>query len=262
MVKTKEVHRSPFQLRPVRVMTLEFVQLRDSIIKSKGLLQPILVRPSVRFDGYEVVDGAHRLEVYKQLKWEEIPAHIREMSDEEVLSAQVAANIQRIQTLDADLVRRLSRMAKYAPIEMIASKMGKSVSWVEQVCRFENLLPKILKLFESKQVSFRKAVLLSRLPRKYQMECLGLDEYQIRSVINRLKSEKLFEAPSPTLSPIFRQLHRVMEELEKPIEAGRVIALESNRSPVEVWKAALRWVVQLDKQSLEKRKKIFDQRNM
>jgi ParB/RepB/Spo0J family partition protein len=253
-MKTYEIHRSPFQLRPVRTHTLEFVQLKDSIVRSKGLLQPILVRPSSRHGGYEIVDGAHRHEVYIQLRWFDIPAHVREMTDEEVLRAQVAANVQRIQTLDSDLVKRLVRMAKHTDIRIIASSLGKSVSWVEQVCRFENLKPQVLKLFESGELGFRKAVLLSRIPRKHQMECLGLDEWQLRSVINKLKTERIFETPRAPGSPIFRPLHAVMSEVEQPHEAGRIIASETDGSPIEIWKAALRWVVQLDKQSKKRRK--------
>ena len=66
--------------------------LADSI-KEKGLLQPILVRPTE--DGYELVAGERRMLAHKHLKLHYITATIRPMTDEEVMLNKTAENWQR-----------------------------------------------------------------------------------------------------------------------------------------------------------------------
>ena len=258
LLRISEISLSPFQLRPVRETTLEFIQLAHSIQRA-GLLQAILVRPSARFGGYEVVDGAHRFTVCKNFKHETIECTVRDMTDEEVLSAQVAANIQRIRTLDSELARRLWRMSRNTDVRMIASVLGKSVAWVTQVCQMQKLKPAVLKLFDLGKISFRQAVLLARIPRKHQEECIGLDESQIKHVIRELRISGVKSDP-PLLSPIYRSLQAVVEEEREPIEAGRVIVNDTDGKPISIWKAALRWVMQLDEPTKKRRIKKLDSR--
>ena len=56
-IETVKIHRSPFQLRPVKKHTRAFCQLRNSISR-QGILQPLLLRPP-----FEIVDGASPIEV-------------------------------------------------------------------------------------------------------------------------------------------------------------------------------------------------------
>lgn len=62
-------------------------------ISSTGLMQPITVR-SVG-ENYEIIDGHRRVEAYKILGKENIPAIIKEASEQEVQCMSVVANIQR-----------------------------------------------------------------------------------------------------------------------------------------------------------------------
>lgn len=62
-------------------------------IASTGLMQPITVR-SVG-ENYEIIDGHRRVEAYKMLGKEDIPAIIKEASEQEIQCMTVVANIQR-----------------------------------------------------------------------------------------------------------------------------------------------------------------------
>lgn len=248
-VPVSSVKRSPFQLRPVKCHTREYTQLRNSIDR-QGVLQPILVRE--RDGGYEIIDGAHRFECACDLRLESIPVLVTDMSDQEVLSAQIAANTQRIQTLDSDLARRIWRITKHIPVEEVAYKLGKSVSWVKHVCGMEKLRPQIMNLFDSGKVTFRKAYLLSHIPRDYQMECCTLDEAELQHVVRELKASGRVP-PRQTISPMYRSLQQTIVEMENPTEAGRIILNETDGSPVEVWKAALRWACQMDHETKNRR---------
>jgi len=62
-------------------------------IRLKGVLQPIVVRPSG--NKYEVVIGSRRLAAARELRLPTIPAIIREMDDQEALLESLTENFQR-----------------------------------------------------------------------------------------------------------------------------------------------------------------------
>ncbi len=72
-------------------------ELADSL-RRRGVLQPVVVRPDG--DGYLIVMGERRYRAALLAGLEEIPAIVREMSDEEVFLAALTENIQRA-NLDA-----------------------------------------------------------------------------------------------------------------------------------------------------------------
>lgn len=246
-IDPKLLKRSPFQLRSVRKTTRAYCQLRSSV-KRQGILQPILIRD------FEIVDGAHRHEVALDLRLPTVPCLRRELTDEEVLAAQVAANTQRIKTLDADLAKRLWKITKKMPIDQVAYNMGRSTSWVHKVCGLEKLTAESLELFDRGGITFRQAYLLSNIPRKYQGECLGLPEAELQHIVRELKASGRLP-DRRIVSPMYRPLGSVLEEMERPNIAGRIIMNETDHSPIEIWKAALRWVTQMDGETLERREK-------
>lgn len=67
-------------------------ELADSI-NSKGLLQPVLVRP--RGERYELVHGERRLRAVKSLGEERIKAEVRDLDDSEALEVAITENLQR-----------------------------------------------------------------------------------------------------------------------------------------------------------------------
>lgn len=71
----------------------ELQELQMSM-QSSGLLQPVAVRP--RQDGrFELIAGERRFRAASRLGWTTIPAHIRDVSDEQLLSLALVENLQR-----------------------------------------------------------------------------------------------------------------------------------------------------------------------
>lgn len=209
---------------------------------------------------FEIIDGAHRYECACDLNLEEIPVLAVDMTDQQVLAAQISANTQRIRTLDYDLARRIWKISKRIPIDQLAYELGKSISWVKQVCGMEKLCPEVMSLFDGGKVSFRKAYLLSHIPRKHQMQAWGLDESELQYVVREVKSSGRMP-PRQEISPMYRSLRQTLDELNEPNEAGRIILNETDGSPIEIWKAALRWVVQVDEKTKLRRIKKNSVRN-
>jgi len=72
----------------------ELKELADSI-KEKGVLQPLLVRPTDNKESFEIVAGERRWRAAQLAKLHEIPVIIRPMSDGESLEIAIIENVQR-----------------------------------------------------------------------------------------------------------------------------------------------------------------------
>ncbi|HEY1750393.1 MAG TPA: ParB/RepB/Spo0J family partition protein [Caulobacteraceae bacterium] len=65
-------------------------------IREKGVLQPILVRPSVFANEYQIVAGERRWRAAVRTGVRAIPALVRSLSDVEVLEIAIVENVQRV----------------------------------------------------------------------------------------------------------------------------------------------------------------------
>ena len=88
-IELDQLDESPFQIR----MSYGDIEGLAKDIKKRGLLQPILVRPS---NGrYEIIHGHRRFRAVKSLNQKYIFGIIRELNDEAALLIHGAENIQR-----------------------------------------------------------------------------------------------------------------------------------------------------------------------
>jgi len=87
---------SPGRFQPRKQFNPEKHKELVTSIREKGIMQPILVRPIKDREGFfEVIAGERRLRAAKELGFEEIPAIIKEVKDEETLEISLIENIQR-----------------------------------------------------------------------------------------------------------------------------------------------------------------------
>lgn len=105
-------------------------------IQEKGILQPLVVRPSG--NRYEVVVGARRFEAAKAIGLKTIPAIIRELTDEEAIAASLVENLQREdiepeEEYDGLMALRKLNRKLYGTNEQLAKAIGKSTEHVNQV---------------------------------------------------------------------------------------------------------------------------------
>jgi len=67
----------------------------ESSLRVTGLLQPITVRPAPRGEGFELIAGERRFRAAQRLGWTEIPAVVRDVDDQLLLSLALVENLQR-----------------------------------------------------------------------------------------------------------------------------------------------------------------------
>lgn len=114
-------------------------ELSDSIDKH-GLIQPITVR-YIGEKRFELISGERRLRASKLAGLEEIPAYIREVNDEDIISYALIENIQRedLNPIEVALgYQRLIEEAGYTQAE-VAERVGKNRSTVTNMLRLLNL---------------------------------------------------------------------------------------------------------------------------
>jgi ParB family chromosome partitioning protein len=115
-------------------------------ISEKGILQPVVVRPSASGDTYQVVAGERRWRAAQRAGLHQIPVLIRELSDEEVLEIAIIENVQR-----ADLNPVEEAMGYQQLIDsygytqqQLAESIGKSRSHIANTLRLTTLPKSVL----------------------------------------------------------------------------------------------------------------------
>jgi ParB family chromosome partitioning protein len=134
------LHPNPLQPRK-HFDSGELVDLARSI-REKGVLQPILVRPTQRGpEIFEIVAGERRWRAAQIAKLHDVPVVIRELADSEALELAIIENVQRADlnameeaTAYQDLVERFGYTQ-----EKLADEIGKSRSHVTNTLRLLKL---------------------------------------------------------------------------------------------------------------------------
>jgi ParB/RepB/Spo0J family partition protein len=177
-------------------------------IKLRGILQPVLVRPTIGHasSGYELVFGARRYRAARLAGLEHIPAAVREMSDAEALEVQIVENSKRsdIHPLEeADGYRALHETHGYS-VEDIAAKVGKSVGFIYGRMKLCALCDDGRAAFLEGRLSPATALLVARIPHaKLQKEAvdslthssMAMSAGQASELIQRRFMLRLAEAP-------------------------------------------------------------------
>jgi len=116
-------------------------ELRDLVesIREKGILQPVIVRPTT--DGYELVAGERRLRAARTAGVTTIPAIVKKLSDRESLEAALVENVQRADLNAVELAEAYHRLAAEFSLshEEIARRVGKDRVTVANTVRLLKL---------------------------------------------------------------------------------------------------------------------------
>ncbi len=85
----------PNPLQPRKEFKPEDLADLEASLRTSGLLQPITVRPAPRGDGFELIAGERRFRAAQRLGWTEIPAIVKDVDDQLLLSLAMVENLQR-----------------------------------------------------------------------------------------------------------------------------------------------------------------------
>jgi ParB family chromosome partitioning protein len=136
-------------------------------IRERGVLQPILARPSPEHAGeYQIIAGERRWRASQLAGLRVIPALIREMGDLEVMEVALIENIQRTDLNPMEEARGFGVLAKRfgRSGDSIASSVGKSRSHVANTIRLLKLPVAVQDHLEAGRITAGHARALLDLP--------------------------------------------------------------------------------------------------
>jgi ParB/RepB/Spo0J family partition protein len=156
-------------------------------IEAQGLLQPILVRPieykDYLVDGqvvstpskYEVVCGERRyraiayLEHIDPIKFGTIDCNVKEMSDDDAFDAMITENLQRKDVDPIEEAFAFGQLAKKGKsTEEIATRFGKSIRFVTDRIKLNNLIPELLLAVKEDRMPISAAMIIAKLDDEQQ----------------------------------------------------------------------------------------------
>jgi ParB family transcriptional regulator, chromosome partitioning protein len=142
-------------------------------IKANGVIQPIVVRPVPDFPHqFEIVAGERRWQAAKLAGLTEIPAVVRELTDQEALALALIENIQREELTPPEEARALRRLAGEFSLthERVAEVVGRSRAAVSNLIRLLDLPDTVLALIDANKISMGHARALLGLEHKADRE--------------------------------------------------------------------------------------------
>lgn len=165
-------------------------------VREKGVLEPILVRPSG--SRFEIIAGERRYRAAMEVGLAELPCVVREATDAETMEIALIENLQRKDLHafeEADGLKVLAESYGYTH-EKMAQKLGKSRTSVTEVlsltnmpeevrelCRLADIHSKSLLLQVVRQSSTEKMI---ELVERFQAEGLTTRQ-QVRTVLKPVK---------------------------------------------------------------------------
>ncbi len=134
---------------PRKSFTEEDIDTLSQSIKSKGVLQPIIVRP-IDTGEFEIVAGERRWRAAQKAQLHDVPVIVRDLDDRESLEIALIENIQRsdLNPLEeAQGYKYLMQSYSYTQ-QQLAESVGKSRSHIANTLRLMSLPDSIQKRIE------------------------------------------------------------------------------------------------------------------
>ena len=144
-------------------------ELADSIARH-GILQPMLVRP-LSNGGYQLIAGERRWRAARIAGLSEVPAVVREMTDEEAAALSLIENLQREDLNPLEEAQGLKTLMEKFLLtqEEVAERVGKSRPAIANAMRLLNLPPAVLLMVGEGSISAGHARALLSFETEEQM---------------------------------------------------------------------------------------------
>ena len=176
-VSLDDLRSNPYQ--PRKVFDEKALQELSSSIKEHGVFQPIIVKKSIK--GYEIIAGERRVKASKLAGLKEIPAIVRDFTDNEMMEIALLENLQRENLSaieEANAYKNLLTSLNLTQ-EQLSERIGKSRSHITNMIGLLSLPTTTQNLINQKEISMGHARVLSKLK----------DENQINELTDRIITE-------------------------------------------------------------------------
>lgn len=190
-------------------------------IATRGVIQPIIVRPHPNGEGYQLVAGERRWRAAQKARLHEIPALVRNLSDREVMALALIENLQREDLTPVEEARAYHRLSEGEGMIQIdiAKMVEKSRSHIANMMRLMTLPDSVLDLIEMGKLSMGHArALIGRDDAVQLAETAVAEGLSVRDIesLTRKAAKRASAAPQPPLYPAENaDIQAVQQHLEE-----------------------------------------------
>lgn len=205
LLATSKIRPNPLQ--PRKEFREEDLADLEASLRVSGLLQPVTVRPAPRGDGYELIAGERRFRAAQRLGWTEIPAVVREVDDQMLLSLAMVENLQRADLNPIEEAEGYEQLIREFALtqQEVADIVGKDRSTIANTLRLLALPASVRRLVWDGQLTVGHARALLGLGEPSQMADLArevvAEGLSVRDVELRVRTaggaKKPKSAPAP-----------------------------------------------------------------
>lgn len=213
-IKINEI--TDFPNHPYKVLDDDEMLEMSESIKENGVIHPVIVRAK-KDGGYEMISGHRRKRATELAGIREIPAIIRQMTDDEATIYMVDSNKQRVKVLPSEKafaykmkLNAMKRQGKRNDLtsspmatklnekgtaEIIGQEFGDGKDNVYRYIKLTELIPELLQLVDDEKIALRPAVEISYLNQEEQETLLDAIETTVaypshaQAIILRKKSQ-------------------------------------------------------------------------
>lgn len=169
-------------------------------IATRGVIQPVIVRPHPNGEGYQLVAGERRWRAAQKARLHEIPALVRDLSDREVMALALIENLQREDLSPVEEARAYHRLSEEEGMIQvdIAKMVEKSRSHIANMMRLVTLPDRVLDLIEAGKLTMGHArALIGREDALHLAEIAVAEGLSVRDIENLTrKPGKTPDAPA------------------------------------------------------------------
>jgi ParB family chromosome partitioning protein len=228
-IPIENIAPNPHQPR-IRIDPSELAELAASI-REHGIIQPLIITESSQTDRYTLVAGERRLVAARQAGLRQVPAIIREASEQQLVELALVENVQRtdLNPLEAaEAYRQLSEDFGLSH-EEIATRVGKSRTTITNTLRLLNLPESIQKSLVGGDISEGHARALLSLPTPQAQSAAlqvivkrDLNVRQTEELVRQMTGQRIDRPPKTEPAPEIRALEeRLRNHLGTKVSLNR-----------------------------------------
>lgn len=227
----EQCQRSPYQ--PRKEFKPEALAELAQSIRTQGVIQPIVVR-QLGIETYEIIAGERRWRAAQQAELTEVPAVIRDVSDEAALAMALIENLQREDLNPLEEALALNRLMNEFGLthQEAADVVGKSRTAVTNLLRLLTLRSEVKTMLEQGDLEMGHARALLALKGNAQIKVAhiivakDLSVRQTEKIVRQmLHSEEFINKAVQVVDPDIQSLETKLSE-----KFGTAVAIAHSRN--------------------------------
>ncbi|KAF0467496.1 ParB/RepB/Spo0J family partition protein [Pediococcus pentosaceus] len=224
MIDITKIYPNPFQ--PRHIFDKDRLEELAKSIKKSGIYQPLILRqPIAALERYEIIAGERRYRASMLAGLEQVPAIIRNFSDEATMEAAIIENLQREDLSPLEEAEAYQAMIKELNLTQaqVSERLGKSRPYIANYLRLLGLPTGVKLMLQEGRISMGQARTLLAIKQPQALEKLaqraveeGLTVRQLEEIVTKFNLDKDREAAQKqkrkNKSPFIRELENQLGE--------------------------------------------------